>query len=117
MGIDISAIICTHNGARHLAKAIESLIKQSMLEERYEIIIVDNCSSDSTKEVIDNFTTVKNIRYVLESTLGLSFARNAGWHTARGKYVAYLDDDAVASSVWLENILGAFENTKPRPGC
>jgi glycosyltransferase involved in cell wall biosynthesis len=117
MEIDISAIICTHNGARHLGKAIGSLANQSMPKERYEIVIVDNCSTDSTKEVIDNFANVENIRYIHESTLGLSFARNAGWHNARGKYVAYLDDDAIASSVWLDKILGAFESIKPRPGC
>ena len=113
----ISAINCTHNGVRHLGKAIESLVNQSMLEERYEIIIVDNCSTDSTKKVIDSFANVKNIRYIPEATLGLSFARNAGWSSARGKYIAYLDDDAVASPTWLEKIVEAFESIKPRPGC
>jgi len=110
-------IICTYNGARHLAKTIESLVDQSMPEENYEIIIVDNCSTDSTKEVIDRFAKAKNIRYIYESTLGLSFARNAGWRNARGKYAAYLDDDGEASRTWLEKIVEAFESIKPRPGC
>ena len=113
----ISAIICTHNGASHLAKAIESLVTQSLPAKRYEIIIVDNCSTDSTREVIACFATVKTIRYIHEPILGLSFARNAGRRNARGKYVAYLDDDAVASPTWLERILDAFDKITPRPGC
>ena len=117
MGILISAIICTHNGAGYLAKAIESLAGQSLPEAGYEVIIVDNGSTDATKEVIADFAEAKNLRYVYEPTLGLSYARNTGWRNARGQYVAYLDDDAVASPVWLERILEAFESIKPRPGC
>ncbi len=117
MNILISAIICTHNRAAYLAKAIQSLTDQRMSKDTYEIIIVDNCSTDSTKEVVAQFTGKSNIRYVYESTLGLSFARNTGWRNARGRYAAYLDDDAIACPGWLDKILEVFETVTPRPGC
>jgi len=117
MNVLISAIICTHNRAEYLAKAIQSLVDQRTAKDQYEIIIVDNCSTDSTKEVVEQFSSVNNIRYIYESTLGLSYARNTGWRNARGQYVAYLDDDAIACPTWLDKILEVFETVTPRPGC
>ncbi len=117
MNILISVIICTHNRADYLPKAIQSLIDQHTPKDKYEIIIVDNCSTDATKKVVEQFSNRGNIRYLYESTLGLSYARNTGWRNANGKYVAYLDDDAIACPAWLEKILEVFESVTPRPGC
>ncbi len=63
------------------------------------------------------FSDLTNLRYIYESRLGLAHARNAGWRNARGKYVAYLDDDGVACPTWLEKIVDVFETVKPQPGC
>jgi glycosyltransferase involved in cell wall biosynthesis len=117
MSIVISAVICTHNRARYLEKAIQSLVDQHIPRDRYEIIIVDNCSTDATRGVVEKFANRGDIRYVYEPTLGLSHARNTGWRSARGKYVAYLDDDAMATPKWLETILDTFETVRPMPGC
>jgi len=113
----ISAVICTHNRAPYLRKALHSLFQQSLPQEQYEVLVVDNCSTDTTKEVIEEFARAGPVRYHYESRLGLSHARNAGWHSARGRYVAYLDDDAIACPGWLEKILEVFETITPRPGC
>ena len=117
MNILISTIICTHNRAKYLTKAIQSLVDQRTPKDKYEIIVVDNCSTDSTKEAVEQFTSKCNIRYIYEPTLGLSYARNTGWRNARGKYSAYLDDDAIACPVWLDKILEVFETVTPVPGC
>lgn len=117
MSIPISAIICTHNRAEYLTKAIRSLVDQHTPKDQYEIIIVDNCSTDSTKEVVEQFSDGNSVRYFYEPTLGLSHARNTGWRNARGEYVAYLDDDAIACPTWLDKILEVFETVTPRPGC
>jgi len=117
VNILITAVICTHNRADYLAKAIRSLVDQCISRDKYEIIVVDNCSTDSTREVVEKFSKICNIRYIYEATLGLSYARNTGWQNATGKYVAYLDDDAIACPAWLEKILEAFETVTPRPGC
>lgn len=116
MCIKISAIICTLNRADYLKKAIQSLIDQTLSKEHYEIIVVDNGSTDSTKGIIKSFECLENFRFILEPIMGLSQARNTGWQNANGKYIAYLDDDAIASSEWLERIVKAFENVKPQPG-
>lgn len=118
MSIRISAIICTHNRAGYLRKAIRSLVFQSLDEELYEILVVDNASTDDTRHIVHNeFSGVSNLRYLYEPVLGLSQARNTGWRGAEGEYVAYLDDDAVASPVWLERILEVFDTVSPKPGC
>ncbi|HWO43707.1 MAG TPA: glycosyltransferase [Candidatus Eisenbacteria bacterium] len=113
----ISAVVCTHNRAGYLATALESLLRQTLPARHYEIIIVDNRSTDDTASVVGQFSSLRSVRYVYEPALGLAPARNTGWRQASGRYVAYLDDDAVASSRWLEKIIEVFENVTPRPGC
>jgi glycosyltransferase involved in cell wall biosynthesis len=114
----ISAVVCTFNRAQYLRKAIRSLLDQTLPSEDYEIIVVDNGSTDGTAEMVrDEFPCVSNLNYIREPVLGLSQARNKGWRCATGDYVAYLDDDAVASPSWLENILRVFETVRPMPGC
>ncbi len=108
--IAISAIICTHNRSELVIKALRSLQKQSINILKYEVIIVDNASTDNTAEIItENFSNIKNFKYVCEPKIGLSNARNTGIKNSNGKYVAFLDDDAVASPVWLESIINCFQ--------
>lgn len=112
----ISAIVCTYNGEKFLYKAIQSLVNQTLDKGDYEILVVDNASTDGTGEVVKKFETEKNLRYILESKQGLSYARNTGLKMAEGEYVAYLDDDAIACPDWLERILEAFTTILPQPG-
>lgn len=111
--IQISTVICTRNRANYLEKAIESLIQQKISSEYYEILVIDNGSSDNTKAlVMSKYTGVKNLRYIHEPVLGLSQARNTGFNCAKGSYIAYLDDDAIASELWLSHLLRAFSDPK-----
>ena len=113
--VRISAVVCTLNRAAYLAKAVESLVNQTCPKDHYEIIVVDNGSTDNTREVVEQFSQHARIKYVYEPTEGLCQARNTGWQAAGGKYVAYLDDDAIAHPQWLETMLKAFETVKPAP--
>lgn len=113
----ISAIICTFNRANYLRKALQSLTEQTLDISQYEILVVDNRSTDQTKQVVkEEFAHIPNLRYVYEPIQGLSQARNTGWQNAKGEYVAYLDDDAIAYPKWLEAIVEAFANTDLKPG-
>lgn len=112
---EISAVICTHNRERYLERCIASLLAQSIPSSEYEIIIVDNGSTDSTKEICNQFAGRVNFRYLFEPVLGLSQARNTGWKAAQGKYVGYIDDDATAEPAWLENALRSFRSLSPSP--
>lgn len=111
----ITGVICTHNRERYLERCILSLLHQSLDEKDYEILVVDNGSTDKTRYICDKFKGEKKFRYVFEPVLGLSSARNRGWQAAKGRYVGYLDDDAVADRTWFESALKCFENIKPQP--
>ena len=114
----ISAVICTHNRAHYLRTAIQSLADQTLNKDRFEILVVDNGSTDATREVVTSeYSGVANLRYVYEPKLGHSQARNTGWQNAAGEYIAFLDDDAIASPEWLERIVDAFDTVHPKPAC
>ena len=113
----ITVIICTYNRSKYLRQAIQSLAEQTLDRDSFEVIVVDNRSTDNTKDVVTKeFEHLSNLRYVYEPQQGLTYARNTGWRAAKTKYIAYLDDDAIASSGWLENILKAFA-ISPKIGC
>ncbi|MDJ0510476.1 MAG: glycosyltransferase [Crocosphaera sp.] len=115
--ITISAVICTFNRAKYLRKAINSLVNQTLESDKYEILVVDNCSTDETKTIVtEDFSHISNLSYLYEPIQGLSQARNTGWKQAKGDYIAYLDDDAIAVPQWLEIILRTFETVEPQPG-
>jgi glucosyl-dolichyl phosphate glucuronosyltransferase len=118
--IDISVIICTRNRAAYLQKCLDSLLVQSLPPGRYEVIVVDNGSEDSTADDVrarSEATPSPAIRYLSETRLGLSVARNTGIQAASGPLVAFLDDDAFACAEWLENILLAFAAGGQELGC
>lgn len=104
----ISAIICTHNRDTYLGAAIDSLLAQNL--DDFEVVVVDNGSSDRTPQVVEQRASHKRLKYVYEPVLGLSVARNTGALVARGEILAYLDDDAVASDRWLQVLIDAYEN-------
>ena len=114
----ISTVICTHNRSGLLAQALESLCHQSLPKDDYEVLVIDNASTDDTEAVTRSFRDGRaHVTYLQEPVLGLSRARNLGLQEARGRYVAFLDDDAIAESGWLEEILAAFAEVEPAPGC
>ncbi|MEL6813735.1 MAG: glycosyltransferase family 2 protein [Cyanobacteria bacterium J06598_3] len=106
----ISAIICTHNREQYLGAAIDSLLNQTL--DNYEVIVVDNASSDGTAEIAKSRLSDPRVHYIYEETLGLSVARNTGAQAAKGQVVAYLDDDAEASEGWLASLLEVFDQNE-----
>lgn len=98
----ISVIICTYNRATLLADALQSVCAQQFDCSNYEVIVVDNNSTDDTAVVCEAFATqYPNVYYQVEPKQGLSHARNRGWQVARGDYVAYIDDDCKVPPSWL----------------
>ncbi|NET49932.1 MAG: glycosyltransferase family 2 protein [Merismopedia sp. SIO2A8] len=99
----ISAIICTHNRDGYLGAAIDSLLAQDFPGD-YEVIVVDNASTDRTHDVVKERLPHPCLRYVYEGTVGLSVARNTGAKEAKAPILAYLDDDAEATPQWLRSL-------------
>lgn len=107
--IQISAIICTHNRDTYLGAAIDSLLAQDFAAD-FEVIVVDNNSSDRTREVVEQRACNPRLKYIFEPTTGLSVARNTGAKAASAEIIAYLDDDAVASDRWLQVLYSAYQS-------
>lgn len=114
---ELSVVICTHNRAQDLRAALDSLSRQRLEAQRFEIIVVDNDSGDDTRAVVEGASINPKPRYIFEGTLGLCNARNTGWNAARADIVAYLDDDALAYPDWAIELLSAFERASPETGC
>ncbi len=104
----ISVVLCTRNRAELFDKAMASVVAQDFPKSAYEIIVVDNGSSDHTRGVAHRYEAEANVRYLLEERVGLCVARNTGWRAASAAYVALFDDDAVARPGWLAAIADAF---------
>jgi len=111
----ISVVVCTYNRAQLLENCIQSLFKQDLDRDFFEIIVVNNESTDETPDILAKFEGEVGFRSIYEPVSGLSKARNSGWISAKGEYVGYLDDDAVADQQWLKSALWCFENILPKP--
>jgi GT2 family glycosyltransferase len=96
----ITVAICTRNRAIQLRQAVESVLTQ--WHEESELLVIDNASTDETpamaRAAAQSFPQVRILR---EAELGLSAARNTALREARGQYVIFLDDDAIAEPGWL----------------
>jgi glycosyltransferase involved in cell wall biosynthesis len=110
----ISVVICTFNRAELVGDALKGLSRQTLEVGQYEVIVVDNNSSDQTKEVVDGFVEKNiNFRYCREQKQGLSYARNRGIDEARGRYVGYIDDDCRVPEGWLVQAKKTIDEVGP----
>lgn len=108
--IVVSVVVCTFNRAAFLRKCLASLLHQEN-PPPFEIIVVDNNSTDETVNIVEaarQETTIP-FQYIFLQEMGLSRARNAGIHAARGALVAFLDDDAIADAQWVQEIEKGFQ--------
>ena len=111
----LSIIICSYNRASYIEAAFDSLYNQSSGLESFETIIVDNNSTDNTADVFKNWRASHangSFTYLTETKQGASFARNTGAAKAKGQWLCFMDDDAIANTNYVENILNHIE-TKP----
>ena len=110
--IDVTIVVCTYNRADLLRGALESLAALRTLGRwRYEIVVVDNASTDDTSRVIEAASRrgAVPVRGVREPRKGVSCARNCGIRAARGRWIAFFDDDQIADPCWLLELLGTAE--------
>lgn len=102
----ISVVIATRNRAESLKDTLASLLGQSRPPD--EVVVVDNGSSDHTREIVSGFAGELNLKYVYEGMKGIPNARNAGIDQASGDIIAFVDDDCIAHEDWLKNIAIPF---------
>jgi glycosyltransferase involved in cell wall biosynthesis len=105
--VKVTAILCTYNRSRPLAKALDSLAASVFPEpDSWEVLVVDNNSTDQTRTVVERFVDEypERFRYVFEARQGKSYALNTGIREAHGEIVAFVDDDVTVESNWLYNL-------------
>jgi glycosyltransferase involved in cell wall biosynthesis len=109
-----SVVTYTYNREKLLAQVMESICSQSVPFHLYEVIVVDNRSTDGTRTVVESFAArFPNVRYTWEEKQGCSAARNRGWKEAVGDYIAYIDDDAKAPADWLRVAESVIRDQNP----
>lgn len=106
-----SVIVCTHNRATLLPRTLSQLRAQNYPHDAFEIIVVDNGSTDHTAQVVEKLVAEPGVPlfYVAENRPGITFARNRGAEVARYPYIAYLDDDCGVEPDWLSQLVQGFD--------
>jgi len=120
MSIDFTVVIPTYNGETRLPKLIESLRSQTGLEHlSWEILVVDNNSSDHTAQIIKEYQATWQhtypLRYCWETEQGSAFARQRGVREARGELIGFLDDDNLPEADWIQQAY-SFAKEHPQGG-
>jgi glycosyltransferase involved in cell wall biosynthesis len=107
---ELSVVVATHNRALRLAQLLAGLRQQTLALERFEVIVVDDGSSDATQNVLTREARRGHLRLCIPPAVnqaGPAAARNRGWQLARAPVVAFTDDDCVPTPTWLQTLLRA----------
>jgi glycosyltransferase involved in cell wall biosynthesis len=105
----ISVVIPTYNRAHELDKCLESLRAQKIDSSLFEVVVVDDGSTDNTSEVLGRWTPVWPVlRSVRQTNAGPAAARNTGVRNARSAIIAFIDDDCIAPPDWIARIQQHF---------
>ena len=108
MRSSISVLICVRNAENHIGTCIRSILEQTYSD--FEIVVIDDMSSDKTKCIIEKFDD-KRIKYFKnEKWLGISKSRNKAVSFAEGEYVFFTDGDCQVSKNWVEKGMKLFED-------
>jgi glycosyltransferase involved in cell wall biosynthesis len=108
----VSVILCTYNRCSVLQKTLDSLAQISQPpSSAWELIIVDNNSRDSTRQVVETFVQSNhvNVQYLVENRRGKSYALNTAISHAKNEILAFTDDDVIFDRDWLERLLIGIE--------
>jgi len=109
--IIISVIVPFCNSEKYIGDCISSLLRQSYPRENFEVIMIDNNSTDLSVEIVRHYPL---IHLLSEKKQGAYAARNRGIRQARGEIIAFTDSDCAVAPDWLQNIAKAMNH--PRPG-
>jgi Glycosyl transferase family 2 len=101
----LSAILCTFNRAELLSQTLESVLGQTLDRSDFELIIIDDGSTDDTKKVIESFEPRLPLRYAFQANAGLASARNHGIYRSQASLLLFLDDDDLCSPKLFEEHL------------
>ena len=112
--LTLSVVICTRNRAPLLDRCLKQFNEALPFPKGWELIVVDNNSSDDTKAVILKYadSAPLHVRYLFEARQGLSHARNRGIAEAANPIIAFTDDDCLIDRLWASTIVREFSNDR-----
>jgi glucosyl-dolichyl phosphate glucuronosyltransferase len=111
-GMNVSVVLCTYNRCKSLARTLRSIAaSESANYFEWEVVVVDNNSTDDTRVVVDEFSRQYpgRFRYLFEPRQGKSYALNSGVRSACGQVIAFLDDDVIIEPTWLMSITSSLQ--------
>ena len=111
--MDVSVIIGTYNRCDILLASLRHIVTMDVPDDiTWELLVVDNNSSDMTRELVHNLKTESgaDINYLFEKRQGLSYARNRGIEESHGRIIAFLDDDCIVDPGWLSCLVHEFRS-------
>lgn len=103
----VTVTICSLNGGKRIGDCLKSIVEQTYEKENFEIIVVDDGSIDNTSDIANKYKA-QVIRF--NENKGIPVARNAAFKAAKGAIVVSIDDDCIANSEWLENLVNVFSD-------
>jgi glycosyltransferase involved in cell wall biosynthesis len=106
----VSVVICTYNRRSLLRECLTSLLNQTYPKDDYEIIVVDDGSTDGTEALLREMATKPGprLRHFRQDNKGSAAARNLGIRNAQGQIIASIDDDCIATECWIEGAVPHF---------
>lgn len=108
--LKISVVVVCFNERQNIQECMDSILRNNYSSENYELLIVDNESTDGTKEVIQDYEKQhSNVRLLSNPIVGIAGSRNLGLKNAQYEYVAYTDADCIVRENWLQTLSAGFE--------
>lgn len=101
----ISIVIPAYNEQNHIASCLEAIASQTI--KPFEVIVVDNCSTDNTREIVEEFPFVTLIS---ETKQGVVYARDRGFDQAKGDIIGRIDSDTMLPETWVANVVNIFND-------
>jgi glycosyltransferase involved in cell wall biosynthesis len=107
----VTVAVITYNRSRYLREALAGLVRQDYPADSYELLVIDNNSTDRTKDVVSSFIASSPVpRRVLETRPGLDHGRNRAVDEAKGDVIVLVDDDILVESDWLTQLVAPFSS-------
>jgi len=108
---ELTVIICTFNRGHLLTETIPTIFQQNISNDRYDVLIVNNNSTDNTTEILNGFIKqYDNLSVINEPKQGLGYAKNTGMNAATTEWIVYLDDDAKVPTDFVKKALTNITN-------
>ena len=110
----VSVVIPTYNRKEMLKKCLDSLFNQTYPRDKYEIIVVNDGSTDGTEEVLKYYAdnAQKVLKWFSQENKGVSAATNLGIQNSKGEIICFTGDDCIAERDWIKNLVGSFSDSR-----